>query len=168
MDANRPAAPDPDVIGPSAHGVAAERDVVPTPVVVWLFGFLAGLSILAAIVTGVLFFAFEKRAARRDRAAVEEAGLERPAPNRIPPPPRLEIQTQGHFRYFRDAEQSRLSSYGWMDKSTGAVHIPIDRAMDLIAERGVGALPPAPLVVPAPAAQTAPGSSMSTTRGEKQ
>jgi hypothetical protein len=167
MDANRPGA-GPDVIGPNPHGVAAEKDAVPTSAVIGLYGVLIGLSIFAAIVTGLLFFALEKRAGKRDREAVAEAGLERPAPNRIPPAPRLEIQTQGHYRYFRDAEEARLQSYGWMDRGTGAVHIPIERAMDLIAERGVGPLPPAPIVVPAPAAQTAPGSSMTTTRGEKQ
>jgi hypothetical protein len=36
-----------------------------------------------------------------------------------------------------------------MDRATGVVHIPIDRAIALIAERGVGPLPQAPMAVPA-------------------
>ena len=155
MDANRPTSkPNPDVIV-GTHGVSAEKDVVSTPVVIGLYAVLVGLSIFAAIVVGVLFFALEKRADRRDARAVAEAGLERPQPERIPPSPRLEIHTVGRWRTFREAEEARLSSYGWMDKTTGAVHIPIERAMDLIAERGVGPLPQAPIVMPA-GAQAAP------------
>jgi hypothetical protein len=33
----------------------------------------------------------------------------------------------------------RLSSYGWVDREAGIVRIPIDRAMDLLAERGLPA-----------------------------
>jgi hypothetical protein len=158
MDANRPGAPrdlGPDVkVG--AHGVSAERDEVGTPVVVGLFAVLAGLAIFGAVVVAVLFFAFEKVATKKDTAAVAEAGLERPAPDRLPPAPRLEIHTVGRFHVFRDAEIDRLSTYGWMDRATGAVHIPIDHAMDLITERGVGPLPPPPIVAPATDAQTVP------------
>ena len=155
MDANRP----PQEVGP--HGVAAEPDRVQTPLVLGLFGVLAGLSIFGAAVVAVVFFVMEKKAAGVDRVAVSEAGLERPAPDRVPPAPRLEIHTEGHWRVFRDAEKTRLSSYGWMDRNTGAVHIPIDRAMDLIAERGVGALPQAPVVMPRPGGGTAPAPSVS-------
>jgi hypothetical protein len=170
MDANEPGSgvtEERDVIV-GRHGVSAERDVISTPVVIGLYGVLVGLSILGAIVVGVIFFALEKRAARSDRAVVAEAGLERPAPDRVPPSPRLEIHTVGHWQAFRDAEKARLETYGWMDRQGGAVHIPIERAMELITQRGVGPLPPAPVVAPAPAAQTKPGSSMSTATGEKQ
>ena len=154
MDANRP----PQEVGP--HGVAAEPDRVQTPLVVGLFVVLAGLAIFGAAVVAIVFFVLEKKAVGVDRVAVAEAGLERPAPDRVPPAPRLEIHTEGHWRVFRDAEKTRLSSYGWMDRNTGAVHIPIDRAMDLIAERGVGPLPQAPIVMPAPAAATAPAPTV--------
>jgi len=155
MDANRP----PQEVGP--HGVAAEPDRVQTPLVLGLFGVLAGLAIFGAAVVAIVFFVMEKKAAGVDRVAVSEAGLERPAPDRVPPAPRLEIHTEGHWRVFRDAEKTRLSSYGWMDRNTGAVHIPIDRAMDLIAERGVGALPQAPVVMSRPGGGTAPAPSVS-------
>lgn len=158
MDANKPgsgAIESHDVIV-GAHGVSAERDVVSTPVVIGLYGILAGLAIFAAIVTGILFFALEKPAEKKDARAIAEAGLERPQPDRIPPAPRLEIHTVGRWRTFREAERARLSSYGWMDRSTGAVHIPIDRAIELITERGVAPLPPAPVVMPRPGGPTAP------------
>jgi hypothetical protein len=138
------------------HGVSAERDVVSTPVVIGLYVVLLGFAILAAIVVAGVFYVLDKRAEKRDAATVAEAGLERPQPDRIPPAPRLEIHTVGRWHTFREAEQARLDSYGWMDRTSGAVHIPIERAIDLVVERGVGPLPPGPVVAPAPAAQTNP------------
>ena len=34
-------------------------------------------------------------------------------------------------------ERAILSSYGWIDRDLGVVRIPIDRAMDVLAERGL-------------------------------
>jgi len=30
-----------------------------------------------------------------------------------------------------------LKSYGWIDRDKGVVHIPIDRAIEILAERGL-------------------------------
>jgi hypothetical protein len=38
-------------------------------------------------------------------------------------------------------EEQQLHSYGWVDQGAGSVHIPIDQAMQLIAERGLGTTP---------------------------
>src|SRR5579862_8171287 len=35
------------------------------------------------------------------------------------------------------AQNQKLNSYGWEDRSNSIVHIPIDRAMDLILQRGL-------------------------------
>jgi hypothetical protein len=35
----------------------------------------------------------------------------------------------------RRAEDATLTSYAWIDRSNGIVRIPIDRAMELLAER---------------------------------
>jgi hypothetical protein len=34
----------------------------------------------------------------------------------------------------RAARLERLSSYGWVDRGAGIVHLPIDRAMELVAQ----------------------------------
>jgi len=71
---------------------------------------------------------------------------------RTPPEPRLEPNPLEPREKMRAEEELALHSYGWVDKQTGAVRIPIDRAMDLIAERG---LPPAkamPATAPLPSA----------------
>ena len=39
----------------------------------------------------------------------------------------------------REQGEERLHSYGWVDQGAGIVHIPIDRAIDLIVERGLPA-----------------------------
>ena len=46
----------------------------------------------------------------------------------------------------RAAEDQILNSYGWVDRSKGIVRIPIDRAIDLLAKRGLPARPQAPPV----------------------
>jgi len=55
----------------------------------------------------------------------------------LPPQPRLEEKPVMELRAFREAEDQVLSSYGWVDQKAGIVHIPIDRAIDLLAQRGL-------------------------------
>ena len=132
---------------PNPHGVAAEPDVVKTSVAVGLGIVLVGSSIVAVILTFALFRRNEKGEVKKDEASIAAAGMER-REDAAPPLPRLQVQPVRHWREFRSAEMERLSTYGWMDRTSGVVHIPIDRAMDLVAERGIGPL--APLVPPAP------------------
>jgi hypothetical protein len=136
---------------PAGHGVAAEPDRVSTRLVTRFGVILAILSVAAMLLMAALFQLLDRSAERRDAAARASAGMEL-RPDRLPPPPRLEVHGSRHWQQFRSAEEVRLSSYGWLNRSTGAVHIPIERAIDLIAERGVAALPPAPMALPAPAA----------------
>jgi hypothetical protein len=38
---------------------------------------------------------------------------------------------------FQQEQQSELNTYGWIDREHGVVRIPIERAMELLAERGL-------------------------------
>jgi hypothetical protein len=69
---------------------------------------------------------------------------------RLPPVPRLQQFPRVEFFDFRRSEESLLREYGWMNKSEGIVHIPIDEAMRLTVERGL----PARAQDPAQPAQT--------------
>ena len=140
----------------NVHGVAAEPDVVPTSVPVSLYAMLAIAAVAAAVLVFVLFRAFERSAEKTDRAAIAEAGLERP-PDTLPPAPRLQIHAVANWKAYRGAELERLETYGWMDRTSGAVHVPVDRAMELVLQRGVGPLPPAAVAMPA--APPAPGAA---------
>jgi hypothetical protein len=51
--------------------------------------------------------------------------------------PGLLRDPQSELASFRRKEEGRLSSYGWSDQQKQVVHIPIDRALTLIEERGL-------------------------------
>jgi len=53
------------------------------------------------------------------------------------PAPQLEIDERNQLDSIRINEAQVLSSYDYIDKNAGTVRIPIDRAMDLIAQRGL-------------------------------
>lgn len=53
------------------------------------------------------------------------------------PNPQLEINERDQLDKIRQDEAAALNSYGWIDQKAGTVRIPIDRAMELIAQRGL-------------------------------
>lgn len=140
MDANKPE--------PTSHGgVAVEPDRVSTRIVVGFGLVVLLMGLVAAVLMAALFRTLDRGAGKKDEKLIAEAGLER-REGGPPPLPRLQIYPVKHWKDFQAAERERLSSYGWMDRKTGAVHIPIDRAIELIAERGVAPLAAGPVVVP--------------------
>jgi hypothetical protein len=58
---------------------------------------------------------------------------------RQPPEPRLQRHAAQDMRDWRAAEDKALHQYGWIDPDKGIVQIPVERAMDLIAQRGLPA-----------------------------
>ena len=139
MDANKP--------HDASHGVRAEPDQVAWRLITAAAIVLVLFTGAAMLLMALLLRGMDRKAEKKDVAAVAAAGLQS-REERIPPAPRLQVYAPRHWREFRDAERERLSSYGWMDRSSGAVHVPIERAMDLIAVRGVGPLPAAPVALP--------------------
>jgi hypothetical protein len=55
--------------------------------------------------------------------------------------PRLESNERMEINEFRLKEEQQLNSYGWVGESGGAIHIPIDQAMKLVAQRGLSTTP---------------------------
>jgi hypothetical protein len=55
----------------------------------------------------------------------------------LPPAPRLQTGPRLDLQHLKQTQQELLHSYGWVDKSAGVVRIPIDRAMDLLVQRGL-------------------------------
>jgi cytochrome c oxidase cbb3-type subunit III len=51
-------------------------------------------------------------------------------------PPKTTTQAQA-LQELRTAEDAVLHSYGWVDRAAGIVRMPIDRAMEVLAERGL-------------------------------
>jgi hypothetical protein len=57
------------------------------------------------------------------------------------PQPLLETDERNELNDFRMQEADQLNSYGWVDEKAGVARIPIERAMQLIAERGLPVQP---------------------------
>lgn len=53
------------------------------------------------------------------------------------PSPQLEIDERSQLDKVRIDEEQTLSSYDWVDQKAGTLRIPIDRAMDLLVQRGL-------------------------------
>ena len=83
----------------------------------------------------------------------------------LPPAPRLQAAPRTELKNYRDVQNERLTSYGWVDQQNGVVRIPIERAMDLLLER---ALPARATVgqgaASVPAARGAPASTNPATQ----
>ena len=58
-------------------------------------------------------------------------------PRSVFPQPQLEEKPAPELKAVRQSEDQILNTYGWVDQQKGVVRIPIDRAMDLLAERGL-------------------------------
>lgn len=57
--------------------------------------------------------------------------------DQLPPEPRLQADPHLDYLSMRQDAEWKLHHYGWVDKRMGTVAIPIDRAMDLIVQRGL-------------------------------
>ena len=53
--------------------------------------------------------------------------------------PLLQVKPEEDLRWMTTHNAQDLDGYGWVDRAKGVVRVPVDRAMDLIAQRG---LPP--------------------------
>lgn len=66
--------------------------------------------------------------------------LSRPAGGLVAPVgsfPRLQVSPPFDLAAFRAREDEHLNSYGWVNKTSGTVHIPISVAMDLLLKKGL-------------------------------
>jgi hypothetical protein len=117
--------------GPTPPGAGYEHtDVAPGVAynfAIWLF---VAMLVSGAIVYGTFWFLEGRSATLED-----------------PPAPRLQVQPFKDVWELKNSQRGALNSYGWVDKGTGVVHIPIDRAMQITLERGF------------PVRDTAPASS---------
>jgi hypothetical protein len=64
------------------------------------------------------------------------------------PEPRLQVDDTRDMNKMRQEQTQQMSEYQWANKETGAVRIPIDRAIDLLAERGLPNVPAGPVAAP--------------------
>jgi hypothetical protein len=126
---------DPDV----NPGVSHERRDVN---VFQISAFGIGL-LLACIVTVFAMWAmFDWLFAREDQknASNPAAAMMNERP-KLPPEPRLQAQPKVELKDLRADEDVILSTYGWIDPNKGIVRIPIDQAIDMVAQKGLPSKP---------------------------
>jgi hypothetical protein len=134
------------------HGDYERRDIGIAPVLYFLLALAIGGLFVYFIVNGLYSFLERRYQAETpmsplvSNAPVDTRKL--PAEYRGPggyekylkqnfPAPQLETNERDQLDQVRINEEDTLSTYGWIDQKAGTVRIPIDRAMDLIAERGL-------------------------------
>ena len=99
--------------------------------------FAIGLIIVAIFCVGLVAGVFQYLLHREGGAPLSR--MESPAQDarQLPPEPRLEETPAQDLGEMRAAENKMQSTYGWLDESAGSVRLPIDRAMDLVVQRGL-------------------------------
>jgi hypothetical protein len=80
------------------------------------------------------------------------------------PQPRLERNERLEINDFRLQEEKNLNSYGWIDQKAGIARIPIERAMQLLSQRGLPTRPLAGAVPPSPVNTARQAAARSDTR----
>lgn len=121
--------------GPTPPGAGYEHTDI-DPGIGYRFGLWLGVSMLigGAIVYGT-FALLENRTTSIDTAAQRfplAVGQ-----SQDPPAPRLQTQPFKDVYQLKGEQRGVLNSYGWIDKTNGVVHLPIDRAMELTLQRGL-------------------------------
>ncbi len=110
--------------------------------VVWT-GVAIGAFLCAAGL--VLLLMFHRFARERAIAVRGPYAMTAPYGRQLPPEPRLQSDPPHDLAEMRAAEDHALHTYSWADRTKGTVNIPIDRAIELTAQRGI---PPAPTPPP--------------------
>lgn len=140
------------------HGQAEEgyeqQDLSARSVYAFLASLFVGGVIVYFIVWGLYHF-MDARARRRQPrpgplVQQVETDTRIVSPDEIKkfPQPRLERNERTEIREFRLNEEQTLNSYGWVDEKAGVVRIPIERAMELVAQRGLPTTPKAGTIPP--------------------
>ncbi len=97
--------------------------------------FLGGLTLAVALVLLLMWWLFDYFSARAARLDAPPSPLAEA--RQIFPTPRLQVTPQQDLQAIRAAEDAALESYAWVDRQAGVARIPIDRAMGLLADRGL-------------------------------
>lgn len=105
------------------------------PIVMFAGGLIL-LTLVVLLIVGGMVRTWSTRRLQSDIAPPPVAATRQP-----PAKPHLQVQPGEELQRLRQAEEQLLSSYGWVDRAGAVVRLPIQRAMELLVERGLPAAP---------------------------
>jgi hypothetical protein len=127
---------------PHIHTTAAPAhetsDVSIRPLAIFL-AWLTGSIVVVIIVCAWLFSVFEHSAERREPQPSPLAEAHPPTRG-----PLLQVSAREDLKTLRAREDQVLASAAWIDKDRQLARIPIDRAMQVVAQQGLPNGPPPP------------------------
>ena len=100
------------------------------------YKFATWLTVAMVLSFGIVYGAFrffdsQARTANKELRYPMAAGHSRPLPT-----PSLQTQPFKDIYMLREDAAKKLQSYGWVDQGGGVVRIPVDRAMEVMLQRG--------------------------------
>ncbi|MCB1054876.1 MAG: hypothetical protein KDD11_05110 [Acidobacteria bacterium] len=121
-----------------AHGAGEEPDYDHEISYRGIFEFIVGLFAITAVAMVLMWFLI--KGLERHVAANDPPPSPIPEANEPPVSPGPQLQFFPPTADIGDLhawEEKTLETYGWVDEERGVAHIPIERAMDLLAHRGL-------------------------------
>ena len=115
-----------------AERVGHEQRDANVKLITWFAVGLVVCAIIIHLVTGWLYKVFKDDYPSPD--APSRIALDAKP---IAPAPQLQTNAQVDLAKYEDEENKKLNSYGWLDKRAGVIHVPIERAIDLLVQRGL-------------------------------
>jgi len=141
----------PHAAGEGGHGGGYDREISLRGIVI--FGIALALILVASLAAmWVMSGAFK---AREVSADPKPSPLAEANARRLPPEPRLEPSPPKAYREWRRQEEAMVSGYGWADERARVARIPLDRAMEIVLEKGLPVPPPLPAAPASPQAAPA-------------
>jgi hypothetical protein len=108
--------------------------------------FLSGLLVVAALLSWGLFRYFSRPQPGTPPASPFEQTRQ------LPLGPQLQVNPREDLLKYQEQQEQSIENYAWENRGTGTVRVPIERAMELLVQKGLPAQTDTP---PAPAEKTA-------------
>src|SRR5664280_30666 len=104
-----------------------------TDVNVWAVGkFAIGLVVVCVVSIGMLFGLLKFFQSREETSVANTV-----EPTKLFPQPQLQKTPILDLKTIRAEEDKLLNGYAWVDAPKGVVRIPVDRAIEVLAKRGL-------------------------------
>ena len=104
-----------------------------TDVNVWAVGKFAIGLVVVCVVSIALLFGLLKFFQSREETSVANTV----EPTKMFPQPQLQKTPNPDLKAIRAEEDKLLNGYAWVDQPKGVVRIPVDRAIEVLAQRGL-------------------------------